>query len=196
MSPITANKVKNTVFGLRQDYSSIHGDSSKIKENVPEIIPFLNLWKSKANILRALQILLGSLSVIFSLVTTTLLNVSSSTNDNILAKISAFIAAVSIGLMTAFDLGTKSNNMMNAWRHLNASVIKFNNGECDKKYVIDAYIQGEKLIGNVTFQQQGFSPTIPESPSTPTHESPSTPTHESPSTPTHESPSTPTHQIV
>jgi hypothetical protein len=85
--------------------------------------------------------------------------------------------------------------MMNAWRHLNASVIKFNNGECDKKYVIDAYIQGEKLIGNVTFQQQGFSPTIPESPSTTIPESPSTTIPESPSTTIPESPSTPTHQI-
>jgi hypothetical protein len=83
-----------------------------------------------------------------------------------LAKISAFIAAVSIGLMTAFDLGTKSNNMMNAWRHLNASVIKFSNVECDTKDVIAAYIEGEKLIGNVTFQQQGFSPTTHEPTST------------------------------
>jgi hypothetical protein len=146
---------KNAMFGLRQDYSTI--SSRKVNDEIPDIIPFLKIWKTKANVLRFLQILLRSLSVIFSLVTTTLLNVS--TIDNNLAKISAFIAAVSIGLMTAFDLGTKSNNMMNACRQLNASAIRFNNGECDKKDVISAYIEGEKLIGNVTFQQQGSTTT-------------------------------------
>jgi hypothetical protein len=123
------------MFGLRQDYSKI--STGKIDDEIPDVIPFLKVWRAKANVLRFLQILLGCLSVTFSLVTTTLLNVS--TIDNDFAKISAFIAAVSIGLMTAFDLGTKSNNMMNAWRLLNATVIKFKNDECDKRAVIHAY---------------------------------------------------------
>ena len=93
--------------------------------------------------------------------------------------------------MTAFDLGTKSNNMMNAWRHLNASVIKFNNGECDAKDVIAAYIEGEKLIGNVTFQQQGFSPTIPEPTPTSTREPTPTSTREPTPTSTREPTPTP-----
>ena len=58
--------------------------------------------------------------------------------------------------MTAFDLGTKSNNMMNAWRKLVAAVIKFNRKVYDKKEVIDALIDAEKIIGNVTFQQHGY----------------------------------------
>jgi hypothetical protein len=109
--------------------------------------------KKKANFLRFLQILLGLFSVFFSLLTTTFLDVQKF--DNSYAKIFAFIAAVSIGLLTAFDLGTKSNNMMNAWRQLNAAVIKFNSGEeYNKKEVIKAYEEGERLIGNVTFQEQ------------------------------------------
>ena len=58
--------------------------------------------------------------------------------ENSYAKIFAFVAAVSIGLMTGFDLGTKSNNMTNAWRHLYAAVIKFNNGVFYREEVIDA----------------------------------------------------------
>jgi hypothetical protein len=137
---------------------------------VPEVVQFLKVWKTKATILRALQVLLGSLSVFFSLLTTTVLQFTTTTantatitaanTDNFYAKIFAFTAAVSICLMTAFDLGTKSNNMTNAWRHLNATVIKFNNGVSDREEVIDAYIDGEITIGNVTFQPQGSDTAI------------------------------------
>jgi hypothetical protein len=44
--------------------------------------------------------------------------------------------------------------MMNAWRQLNAAAIKFNRYTIQKQEVIDAYIAGERLIGNVTYQQQ------------------------------------------
>jgi hypothetical protein len=100
--------------------------------------------------------LLGFLSVFFSLLTTTVLQFTGDTYTNTYAKIFAFIAAVSIGLMTAFDLGTKSNNMTNAWRKLIDAVIKFNRGVCQQEEVIDALIDAEKIIGNVTFQQQGL----------------------------------------
>ena len=40
--------------------------------------------------------------------------------------------------MTAYDLGTKSNNMTNTWRQLTAAAVKFNNGACQRKEVIDA----------------------------------------------------------
>ena len=78
--------------------------------------------------------------------------------------------------MTAFDLGTKSNNMMNAWRLLNATVIKFKNDECDKRSVINAYIEDERQIGNVTFQQGGSpsSGTATTVSTTTTNEHPST----------------------
>jgi hypothetical protein len=50
-------------------------------------------------------------------------------------------------------LGAKSNNVRNAWRHLNAAVIKFNRKLVDKDYVIAAYEKGEELIGGVDFSQ-------------------------------------------
>ena len=55
--------------------------------------------------------------------------------------------------MTAFNLGTKSNDMTNAWWKLTAAVIRFNNGLITKKEVIDAYVEAESLIGDVTFDQ-------------------------------------------
>jgi hypothetical protein len=142
------------------DMSVVYKDQ-RICEELPEIVPFLKVWKFKANALRFLHILLGSLSVVFSVLTTTFVSVPGFDNYS---KYFAFFAAVSIGLLTAFDLGTKSNNMMNAWRQLMAAVIKFNQQENQKKDVIIAYIEGEKLIGNVTFQQQGTPSNPPSGP--------------------------------
>lgn len=130
--------------------SAIFHQGSPIKQDIPEVIPFLEIWRRKATAFRFLHALLGSLSVIFSLLTTTLLAMDSM---NFWAKVSAFIAAVSIGLMTAFNLGTKSNSMTNAWRKLTAAAIRYNKGLIEKKDVINAYVEAEGLIGDVTFDQ-------------------------------------------
>lgn len=73
-----------------------------------------------------------------------------------ISQIFAFIAALSISMMTAFNLGAKSNNTRNAWRKLNAAMMKFNQGIVSKEYVIRAYEEGESLIGGVTFSQTGI----------------------------------------
>lgn len=71
-------------------------------------------------------------------------------------QIFAFIAALSISMMTAFNLGAKSNNTRNAWRKLNAAIMKFNQNIVDKEAVIRAYEEGESLIGGVSFSQGGI----------------------------------------
>ena len=77
--------------------------------------------------------------------------------NNILAKIFALVAAASIALMTSFDLGTKSNNIVRAWRLLNAAIIKFNNVEenGDVQKVIESYEKAEEIIGDVTYRDTG-----------------------------------------
>ena len=140
-----------------------HGMPINEESGVREIVPFIITWKITARRLRTFQISLGFLATFFSILTATSIGLSS----DYYSKFFAFIAAVSIGLMTAFDLGTKSNNMTNAWRHLVAAVVKFNNGIIKKQAVIDAYIEAEKLIGDVTFQQTG-GPIRPTPAPTPT----------------------------
>jgi hypothetical protein len=46
--------------------------------------------------------------------------------QKVLNQIFGFLAAVSISLLTAFNLGAKSNNTRNAWRELNTAVMRFN----------------------------------------------------------------------
>jgi hypothetical protein len=138
-------------FDIRS-LSNIVGTDRAIAQELPDVVPFFKIWRKKATGFRILHALLGVLSVFFSLLTTTVLQFEGS-NWNSYAKIFAFIAAVSIGLMTAFNLGTKSNDMTRAWRKLTAAVIRFNKGLITKEKVIDEYVEAERLIGDVTFDQ-------------------------------------------
>lgn len=138
-----------------ESLSEIVGKDRPITEKLPDVVPFFKIWRKKAMGLRILHALLGISSVFFSLLTTTVLQFSGD-NWNSYARIFAFIAAVSIGLMTAFNLGTKSNDMTRAWRKLAAAVIRFNKGLINEKKVIDAYVEAERLIGDVTFDQSAL----------------------------------------
>lgn len=60
----------------------------------------------------------GSFSHIFSLLAAS--QIGSLQDDAV--KIFAFLAAVSVALMTGFNVGEKSNSARNAWRNLNTSV--------------------------------------------------------------------------
>jgi hypothetical protein len=92
--------------------------------------------------------LLGISATFFSLLAAAQIG---SANDEE-ARIFAFIAAVSIALMTAFNLVGKSNDTLAAFRQLNAAVIEFNETDKPKDVVINAYKEGEQRIGGVTYQ--------------------------------------------
>jgi hypothetical protein len=106
-----------------------------IATEMPEMLQYLSMWGTNATRLRYIHIFLGTFATFFALLAAADFN----QNQNGYAGVFAFIAAVSISLLTAFNLGAKSNNVRNAWRHLNAAVIKFNRKLVDKGYVIAAY---------------------------------------------------------
>ncbi len=66
-------------------------------------------------------------------------------------KIFAFIAALSVAILTAFNLNTKSNNMRTAWRELNSAVMKYNSEKMTDEQLIEEYRKSETLIGDVTY---------------------------------------------
>src|SRR6476646_8507469 len=98
---------------------------------------------------RVIYILLGISSVFFSL----LAAVQIGSIQEEYAKIFAFIAAVSIAFMTAFNLTDKSNNVRDAWRELNAGVMKYNNKLINKDQLIEIYRVQEGKIGGVFFSK-------------------------------------------
>ena len=62
----------------------------------------------------------------------------------------AILAAVSIGVLSALELGKMSNDYRNAWRSLNVAILRY---ECVESFreedLIKAYADAEKLVGDV-----------------------------------------------
>jgi hypothetical protein len=123
--------------------------NTRIDRELPEMLAYLELWGSNTTILWTLHIALGVIATFFSLLTASQIG---HIHDQY-ARIFGFIAALSISLLTAFNLGAKSNNTRNAWRRLNAAIMKFNENLVNKSTVIEAFEQGESLIGGVSFSQ-------------------------------------------
>ena len=122
---------------------------TRVDREVPEMLTHLQLWGSNTNQLWILHITLGVIGTFFSLLTATMIGYI----DDQYSRIFGFIAALSISLLTAFNLGAKSNNTRNAWRKLNLAIIKFNEKMITKNALISAYEKGESLIGGINYSQ-------------------------------------------
>ncbi|HET9774337.1 MAG TPA: hypothetical protein VFP25_05065, partial [Nitrososphaeraceae archaeon] len=157
--------------------------NSRVKEELPEILKILALWGKNTTNLWRLHIILGVTATIFSILaaigfsSTGIIpdNIDNTSNSSqiieaaqkeikqlhdqkVASQIFGFLAAVSISLMTAFNLGAKSNDTRNAWRELNAAVLKYNQNIVGKAEVIAAYEHAETLIGGLIFTKDGISP--------------------------------------
>ena len=122
---------------------------SPVEHDVPEMLTYLQLWGSNTTQLWVVHITLGVIATFFSLLTASEIGHI----DNEYSRIFGFIAALSVSLLTAFNLGAKSNNTRNAWRRLNLAIMKYNEGMITKEALISAYEQGESLIGGVNYSQ-------------------------------------------
>ncbi len=72
-------------------------------------------------------------------------------DNSFYTTVAAYLAALSSGLLASFNISEKSNNVKSAWRLLKEANMKYGaakNSEIDK--LIDAWSQGEKLIGDIT----------------------------------------------
>jgi hypothetical protein len=135
-------------------------ENTPIGREMPEILTYLKLWGNNTRGLWAFHIFLGIFATFFSLLAAT------GFGGDLASRVFAFIAAISIAFLTAFNLGAKSNNTRNAWRLLNTAILRFNEGIVGKDYVINAYESGEAMIGGITFDQtkiQQGSTTAPNS---------------------------------
>ena len=120
-----------------------------VDEKFPEILSYLSQWQLMAFGLRFIHALLGVMAIVFSLLAAA--QIGSIVDEY--AKIFALIGAISIALMTGFNLGDKSNAVRNAWRLLNGTVIAFNKCEATDKQLIDAYNKEETIIGDVSYSR-------------------------------------------
>jgi len=123
--------------------------------------PYLDIrivWNRLASTLQLVYVLLGLTATGASLV------VSSFTTELPTGWIKAlsFSSAVALALITAFNIGGKTNAARTAWRTLNAAVLAY--GE-DSTFTIQqlhgAYVTGEDQLGGITYSSPE-KPAVPK----------------------------------
>jgi hypothetical protein len=112
------------------------------------IIERLKDWDDTARRLRILTIGLAVVSIVFSIL------VASEVLPDDVQRGVAICAAIATALLTGLGLTQKSNAARDAWRHLNAEVMRYQDRvESDdakaKGALYGAYEKGETLMGDV-----------------------------------------------
>ena len=118
-----------------------------MERRVPsKIIKQLSRWSFQCRVLRIAHFIL----VLTATVSSILVAAKLSTFPQGVTESLAVLAAVSVSLIQAFDLGSKANRMRGAWRKLNAAVILFEEDpQITIRHLVKAYERGEELIGDV-----------------------------------------------
>jgi len=110
-----------------------------------EILEHLHRWSVHAEALRLLYDLLGITGTIFSLLI--------AMNIKQLRRYTqwlAFAAALSFGIISAFDIGDKANRTRQAWRQLNAAVLRYQSiTDVRIEDLINEYQRAENIVGDV-----------------------------------------------
>lgn len=115
-------------------------------ETFKELKNQCRIWKLEGSLLRTIHALLGIAAIISSLLVAAKINSFKSEQIEWLA----FVAAVSVGLLNGFDIGSKANRMRRAWRKLNSAILRFEGISCNGiEEVITAYEEAEMIIGDV-----------------------------------------------
>ncbi|MGD9728289.1 MAG: hypothetical protein AB7G68_11035 [Nitrospiraceae bacterium] len=124
----------------------------------PGYLELLPVWNRLAQKLQTLYVVLGVISTVCSLSAATF----TTELGNIGVKSCSFSAALALGLIGAFKLGSKANGARNAWRLLNAAVLAY---QGDDNYTIQElhkqYLAGESLLGDIDYVAPSAKPQNP-----------------------------------
>jgi hypothetical protein len=117
------------------------------KPPLPKAIDdILRKWGKMSIALRAIHAILVFAATVSSLFVAA--NIYS--EDRALIAWIAFIAAISTGLLTGLDIGSKSNRARRAWRNLNAPVMKYKHeNDFTIEQLIKAHEGPEEIIVDV-----------------------------------------------
>jgi hypothetical protein len=127
----------------------------EVPEGYTDLLP---VWNTLAKRLQATYVALGVVATCSSLVVATF----TSELGPVWVKVVSFLLALSIGLITAFDIGAKANAARNAWRLLNAGSLAYAN---DSTFAIQdlykQYMAGEALLGDIKYNAPSLKPQKP-----------------------------------
>ena len=66
-------------------------------------------------------------------------------------KTVAYLSTISLTLLTAFNFVGNTNNAIRAWKHVRVALMKYDCDIYDIDQLIEAYSQGEKMMGKIEF---------------------------------------------
>jgi hypothetical protein len=116
----------------------------------PELQENLRRWGWVGNSLRVTQILLALIGTAAALIVGTF----TEEMGTFYTKVTSFIAAFSIAILSGFNIGGKADSMRKAWRHLTAASVSYQE---DPDYamadLVKAYDEAEAMIGDVPFHE-------------------------------------------
>jgi hypothetical protein len=120
-------------------------EKTDILRQVPkEIAKAKKNWERQTVILRSIHAILVITAIISSLIVAS----EWKTFDTEI-KYFGFLAALTVGLSSALDIGSKANRMRRAWRRLNVAIIKFEEKLISMDELIKIYGESEEIIGDV-----------------------------------------------
>ncbi|MGA7720480.1 MAG: hypothetical protein WCA84_04810 [Ignavibacteriaceae bacterium] len=103
-------------------------------------------WEFQANLLRFIYDLIALIAASASILVTLRLK----DNKDKILRYAAYVSALSLGTITAFNLGEKANNFRNAWRNMHTAIIKYEElPDFSVEELIKSYDLSEKMIGDV-----------------------------------------------
>ena len=120
------------------------------REAPDEVVAQLRKWNSMARWLRAAQVGLGVVGTASAFVIT----IFAADVGTFWVKLCSFIAALAVGILTAFDVGGKANATRQAHRLLSLAVLRYLYLEASSlDSLLDSYSQAQEVVGGVTYRQ-------------------------------------------
>jgi len=124
-------------------------------KGVAEIRARLRSWSLIAGLLRLAHVALGLTGTVLPL---TVAVFAPAGPDVWITRLLSVLAAVSVAVFTAFDVGNRANGFRAAWQKLNVALLKFDQGLIDSAALIEAYDEGEALLGKADPDPFGSRP--------------------------------------
>jgi hypothetical protein len=123
-----------------------HPDKTAMKKEIPpEIRRKLANWNRIAVLHRILHVVLGLAGVLCPLVIASFAD----SLDTLEVRLLSFASAASVAVFAAFEVGGLAGRWRDAWKHLNAAALEFQLGLVNEEALVQAYREGEAIIGRV-----------------------------------------------
>jgi hypothetical protein len=105
----------------------------------------LSTWNATAVFHRAAYVILGLFGVLCPLVVSSFADSLATWQVRVLS----FLAAASVAIFAAFDVGNLATRWREAWKHLNTASIEYEAGIIKMEDLAKAYREGEAIIGTM-----------------------------------------------